>query len=414
MAGMSDKAAFFKDARDDLTGPLDGVRVLEVATTWAGPRCATILADYGAEVIKVETGKNPDVARRLLPMMPESGVGYLHATVNRNKKCIAIDLHAPEGRDVLHTLVKRTDIFVENMKKGTLASWGCGYADLCKVKPDIVYISITAYGQYGPYSHRPGYDPIAQSLSGFCYMNAASDEDPPMKAPIFLSDELGSLHGAMGAMAALRHRDATGEGQHVDISLVDATISSSTGLHTMAAQGLPTPRIGNSFLLGAPVNAYECGDGWVYIAVLLDSHWQLFAKVMGNADLGTDERYATLAARVSHRDEIDAMVRDWCRPRTRAEIVSECEGAEIPAGPILSPQETVKNEHIQARGALQTVTNSDGIEEILPAPAAKFSRTPVRIRTAAGAVGHATDEVLLEAGLEQDKIAALRKSGVIV
>ena len=146
---MSDKEEFFKDARNDLDGPLDGVRVLEVATTWAGPRCGQILGDYGAEVIKIEFGGNPDVARRLPPMMPESGSGYLHATVNRNKKCITLDLHKPEGRDLLLKLAQSADIFVENLKKGTLSSWGCGYADVKVVKPDIVYVSITAYGQYG-------------------------------------------------------------------------------------------------------------------------------------------------------------------------------------------------------------------------------------------------------------------------
>jgi len=412
---MSARDAFFKDSRDDVTGgPLHGVRILEVATTWAGPRCATIMADYGADVIKIETGKNPDVARRLVPTMPESGVGYLHSTVNRNKRCVTVDLQMPEGRDVLHLLIKTADIFVENMTPGTLASWGCGYADLREIKPDIVYVSITAYGQYGPYSHRPGYDPIAQSLTGFCHMNAASEDAPPMKAPIFLSDELGSLHGAMGAMAALRHRDVTGEGQHVDVSLVDATIASSTGLHTMAAQGLPTPRLGNSYSVGSPVNAYECKDGWVYLAVLLNGHWQSFAEAMGKPELADDERYATLPARIAHRDELDAMVSAWCKAQTRDVVTSLCESADVPSGPILTPQETVKNEHVQVRGALQSVTNSDGIEEILPAPAAKFSRTPVSIRTAAEQVGQSTDEVLGEIGLNEQQIKTLRDSGVIV
>lgn len=411
---MSDKDEFFKDARDDLTGPLAGVRVVEVATTWAGPRCAQILADYGAEVIKVEYGANPDVARVLPPMLPETDVSHMHATVNRNKKCVAIDLHTDEGREVLYKLVKTADIFVENMKKGTMASWGCGYDDLRKVKPDIVYVSVTAYGQYGPYSHRPGYDPIAQSLTGFSYMNAATEESPPMKAPIFMSDEFGGLHAAMGAMGALRHRDVTGEGQHVDIALVDATICSSTGLHTIAAQGLPTPRMGNSFALGSPVNAYQCIDGWVYIGMLLDRHWKSFAKAIGKEELGDDERYATPPERIAHRDDLDAMVGEWCSTRTRDEIVSACEDAGIPAGPILSPHEALENEQVMARDAVQTVTASDGTKQILPTPAAKFSRTPIRVRSAARDVGQDTDAVLIELGLTKDEVASLRESGVIV
>lgn len=410
---MSDKEVFYKDARNDLDGPLDGVRVLEVATTWAGPRCGQILGDYGAEVIKIEFGDNPDVARRMPPMMPKSESGYLHATVNRNKKCIALDLHKPEGRDILLKLAEKADIFVENLKKGTLSSWGCGYSDLKTVKPDIVYVSITAYGQYGPYSHRPGYDPLAQGLAGFCHMNAPGEDDPPMKAPIFLSDELGGVHGAMGAMGALRHRDVTGEGQHVDISLVDATICSSTGLHTMAAQGMPTPRLGNSYSFGAPANAYRCRDGWIYAGVLLDRHWVLFAGVMGRPKMGTQKEFATAADRVAHRDELDVIVGEWCSARTRDEVVSECEAAGIPAGPILRPDETVKDEHVVARGALQRVTNGDGIEETLPAPSAKFSRTPVRIRNAAPKVGQHTDEVLEATGIGETERAELRKSGVI-
>ena len=260
---MATRDAFYREARTDLAGPLEGVRVLDVTTTVAGPRCSCVLADYGAEVIKIEIRDPGDVARRLPPTLPGTDPpdSYLHATINRNKKNISLDLRRPRGRDILHRLVQDTDILVENFKQGTLAGWGCGYEQVRKTRPDIVYVSITGFGQYGPYSERPGYDPVAQAMSGFMQLNAASDEAIPMKAPVFLADEIAGLHGVMAALAALQHRNRTGEGQHVDVSLLDSMIDSSTGLLSLAAQGVPTPRLGNTYTFAAPANAYQCRDG---------------------------------------------------------------------------------------------------------------------------------------------------------
>jgi formyl-CoA transferase len=219
---------FYRDAIEGCAGPLQGVRVLDVTTTWAGPRCSGVLADYGAEVIKIELRDPPEVARRLPPMLPDTDPpeSYFNATVNRNKKNLCLDLRKPEGREVLLRLGETADVFVENFKKGTLASWNCGYKDLCSVKPEIIYVSITGFGQYGPYSHLPGYDPTAQAMSGFMHLNAQDDEAMPLKAPTFLADEIAGHHGAMAAMAALLYRQKTGTGQHVDVSLLDAMIDS--------------------------------------------------------------------------------------------------------------------------------------------------------------------------------------------
>ena len=212
------KEDFFKEARSDLTGPLAGVRVLDVTTSWAGPMCCNVLADLGADVIKVEIPSG-DVSRAVSPNLPGTQVSFMHATVNRNKRSLVLDIRHEEERAKLLKIAEQTDIFVENFKVGTMAGYGLGYEDVRAVKPDIVYVSITGWGQYGPNFEAAGYDPLAQAASGFLSVNGGP-EGPPTKAGTFLADDLSGLHGAIGAMAALRHRDQTGEGQHVDVASV--------------------------------------------------------------------------------------------------------------------------------------------------------------------------------------------------
>jgi formyl-CoA transferase len=231
--GPDDEVRIFCDARNDLSGPLAGVRVVEATTTAAGPICGATLADFGSDVIKVETPEG-EVGRRLPPMLPGTKVSFVHGVVNRNKRSLSLDLGRPEGSGIFLKLAAQADIVVENFKTGTMDKWGVGYRAVRAVKPDIVYVSITGWGQFGPYSSRPGYDPIAQAASGFMSLNG-SVEGPPTKDPTAIADQLGGLHGAMGAMAALRYRDRTGEGQHVDVALLDTL--TQHGLLTLAKDG---------------------------------------------------------------------------------------------------------------------------------------------------------------------------------
>jgi len=412
---MQTREAFYRNARQDLAGPLDGLRVLDVTTTLAGPRCSCVLGDYGAEVIKVELRQPADVGRRLPPMLPESDPpdSHLHATANRNKKNLCLDLRRPEGQEILHRLVRDTDILVENFKRGTMDSWNCGYEQLRAIRPSIVYVSITGFGQYGPYADRPGYDPVAQAMSGFMQLNGSVDDSMPLKAPIFLADEIAGLHGALAAMAALRHRDQTGEGQHVDVSLLDAMIDSSTGLLSLAAQGVHTPRLGNTYVFAAPANAYSCLDGWIYAVLVLDSHWKRLACLLGRPELASHPEYATLHARLEKRQEIDRMLSDWCGSRTRDQVVAEFEKEGICAAPILTPAETVRDPHVLAREAFQSVSNGSGGVCRLSAPSAKLSRTPIRIRNVAPRVGQHSREILSQAGYSPEQIEALENAGVI-
>lgn len=409
-----DRATFFREARGDLDGPLDGVRVLEVTSTWAGPRCAGLLADYGADVIKVELLDTPDVAHRLPPFL-ENGdppVSFFDAAVNRNKRNIAIDLKRPEGRDVFLELAQKADFVVQNFRPGQMAKWGCGYEQVRAVNPKIIYVSISGYGQYGPYRNRAGYDPQAQAMSGLMWLNAVGDEEP-MKTPIYISDELTGLHAAIAALAALKHRDTHGEGQHIDVSLIDATVASCTGQPTLAAQGLPTPRLGNTYPFGAPANVYECRDGWLYAGVLLDTHWVKLSALLGHAEMGTHPDYATIPARMQRREELDAMLAEFCRVRTRDEVIEAVGATGLAIEKVLTPGEMVRDPHIQARETIQSVRQPSGAELKMEGPAAKMSRTPVRIRRAAPQYGMDTDEVLASAGFDDARRAALKERGII-
>ena len=414
MTHPADASEFFREARKDLDGPLQGVRVLEVTSTWAGPRCAGLLADYGADVIKIELPDSPDVAHRLPPFLEHADppLSFFDAAVNRNKRNIATDLKQPAGGEVFLELARHADIIVQNFRPGRMADWGCGYEQVRAVKPDIVYVSISGYGQYGPYSQRAGYDPQAQAMSGLMWLNAV-DNEPPMKAPIYISDELAGLHAAFAALAALKHRDACGEGQHVDVSLIDATVASCTGIPTLAAQGMPTPRLGNTYPFGAPANVYLCLDGWLYAGVLLDTHWVKLSAILGRPELGMDPNYATIPARRGAAARAGSDACRILRRRTRDEVVDQIGGIGLSVEKVLTPTEMVHDPHIQARETIQSVRQVSGAEVVVEGPPAKMSHTPVRVRSAASQPGMHTDEVLEAAGIGAARRQKLRGQGII-
>ena len=405
------KEEFYGDARTDLSGPLAGVRVLDVTTTWAGPMCSAVLADFGADVIKVEIPSG-DVGRAIAPMLPDTEVSFMHATVNRNKRSLCLDTSKDEGREVLKQLVKTADIFVENFKVGTMARYGLGYADLKAIKEDIVYVSITGWGQFGPNHEAAGYDPLAQAASGFLSVNG-SPEGPPTKAGTFLADDLGGLHGALGAMAALRHRDQTGEGQHVDIALQDAMLFQSNGLPTLGAYDIEPTRMGNEFGFATPANVFECADGPIYIGVLLDAHWQIFAPIIGEPDLADHESFATREERSANRDVCNMMVSSWTADKKRTDVINILRKAGLPAAPVNSFVDAAKDEHVLARDMLQPTELANGVTAPITGPAAKFSRTPTKVRIGAPELGQHSEEVLRELDLSDEDIEKLRTNGVI-
>jgi formyl-CoA transferase len=408
-----EKERFYAEARRDLPGPLAGLRVVEATTTWAGPMCGCILADFGADVIKVEHPQG-EIARRAPPFLPgtDPPLSFMHATVNRNKRSLSLDLRRSEGREVFLSLAERCDVLVENFRPGTLDAWGLGYEALRARRRDLVYVSISGYGQFGPGSERLGYDPLAQAESGFLSLNG-SPEGEPVKSPTFLADDLAGLHAALASLAALRHRDATGEGQRVDVSLLDCMWFQSTGYLTLGALGVELPRLGNEFRIAAPANVYRCRDGRVMAGVLLDSHWRRLAARLGRPELADHPDYATTPARLARRAEVDGWLGAWAAQRSVADAVAQLAEAGIPAAPVRSYAEAARDPLARARDMLQELPQPDGPPLPLTGPAAKLSRTPTRVRAAAPALGAHTDEILAELGLAEDARRRLRDSGVV-
>jgi crotonobetainyl-CoA:carnitine CoA-transferase CaiB-like acyl-CoA transferase len=403
-----EKSDFYRDARSDLAGPLDGVRVLEATTTWAGPMCGCMLADLGADVIKVEDPRG-EIARRAPPFLPgtDPPVSFMHATVNRNKRSLSLDLKTEPGREVFLALARRSDIVVENFRPGTMSGWGLGYDAVRACKTSVIYVSISGYGQFGPHCERVGYDPLAQAASGFLSLNGAPDGDP-VKAPTFLADDLAGLHAALATLAALRHRDRTGEGQHVDVALLDSMLFQSTGYLTLGALGVDLPRLGNEFRIAAPANTYACRDGRVMAGVLLDAHWQKLARLIGRPELAGDPDYATTAARLQRRREVDGLLDAWAGHRSVAEFVHSFAEIGIPAAPVRSYAEAAADPHVEARDMLQPATAADGRIPLV-GPAAKLSRTPTRVRSPAPELGEHNHQILAELGYDPAAIQQLER-----
>ena len=406
---VMDKGEFYRNARSDLSGPLAGVRVIDATTAWAGPMASCLLADYGADVIRVAMPGDQG-----LQWKPHIGFSrsFAEETVNRNKRSVAIDLRTPEGAEAFLQMVGSADVVVENFKPGTLDSWGVGYGDCQIVKPDIVYLSVSGWGQFGPHSDRPGYDPGALAHSGWMALNGDKN-GPPTKAPTFLADDLSGLHGALGVLAALHHRDATGEGQHVDVSLLDSIIYQSNGYLALGAAGESLQRWGSEVMVCAPTNCYECDDGYVFLALILDSHWVRLTEVLGRPELGHDPRYSTNENRVEHRSAVDALVAEWCRERSQDEVVSAIDAAGIVISAVNSFADAAVDPHVLERDLLQETKLVDGSTALLTGPAAKFSRTPVGVRHGAPLPNQHTDEILEQVGVTREQLDELRGAGII-
>ena len=405
-----EKSQFFAEARPDSVGPLVGIRVIDITTSWSGPMASCVLADLGADVIKVEA-PGGEVTRRLPPDLPGTSLGYVNQAVNRNKRSVTVDLHVEAGRKLFLELVATADVVVENFRAGTLASWGLGYHHCRAVKADIIYVSITGWGQFGPLCDRAGYDPAAQAFSGWMSLNG-EPEDKPCKAATWICDDLAGLHGTIGALAALRHRDETGEGQHVDVSLLDAVLFQSNGLPTLAAMGHPVPRMGSEVESAVPVNSYACADVYIYLDIVLDAHWAILCEVMGCPELGGAPGFKTIRERTTNRVAVNDVVARWFATQPAATAIALVGDAGLTISKINTYAEAVAHPHVTARGMLTDVTLQDGSVAPLVSPPVKFSRTPTTIRLAPAALGAHTEQLLEELGYDRERRAQLSADGV--
>ena len=401
-----DKKDFYQEARSDIRGPLEGVKVVEATTMWAGPMAGCVLADLGATVVKIEHPSG-EVSRKLPPFFPNSPLTVPHETVNRNKKNVTLDLKRAKGQEVFLRLCEDCDILIENFKPGTLERWGLGYGSVREVKQDIVYVSLSMYGQFGPYCERPGYDPLAQNFTGWSSLNGDIDGGPT-KAPTFLADDLGGLHGVIGAMAALNHRNNTGEGQHVDVALVDSLLFQSNGYLTSGNLGIPLSKAGNQSSIAAPVNSYECIDGSIYVAVLLDSHWKAFCSLIERDDL----LHLDASGRKKEKLLVDRVMAEWCATKTTEDTISKCTELGLAVTRVNTYSDAAKHPQIKSRDMLQEVELVDGNRVGLTGPAAKFSRTPTKVHSGAAKLGADTSEILESLGFSTEEIEVLRKEGI--
>lgn len=367
---------------------LDGIRVIDMATVIAAPGAARYLADYGADVIKVEA-PGGDGTRRLGWVDPSDGDSYMWKLVARGKRTMVLDLKTEAGLDAMRELLRDADVLIENLRPGALERLGLAPDDLLAVNPGLVILRVTGFGQTGRYAQRPGFATMAEAMSGFASINGEPD-GAPLPPPIALTDEVTALVGAFAILAALRHRDRTGEGQVVDINLLDTMLSLMGPLHSASAHlGYEQPRLGSGIPYSVPRGTYQCADGkWVAVSASAES---VAARLMTLLGVGDDDRFATFDSRVAHREELDAIVGAWIGARAAPEVIVAFESAEAAIAPVYSVAEVARDPHVMERESLIEV---DGIT--MPGLIARFSRTPGDVRFAGRALGADTESVLAE------------------
>jgi crotonobetainyl-CoA:carnitine CoA-transferase CaiB-like acyl-CoA transferase len=371
--------------------PLVGVRVIEIGSTVAAPAAARLLADFGAEVIKIEP-PGGDHLRKWGALSPD-GTSWWFKSHNRNKSFVELDLHLEKDREEARRLALSSDVLIENFRPGQLAKWGLGYAELAALHPRLVYVSISGYGQDGPYAGRPGFGHIAESMSGFRYVTGYEDR-PPVRVGLSIGDEVAALYAGFGALLALRARDTTGIGDHIDVSLVESLFSLSEALlPEFIHAGRVTERAGNRYLRAAPSGTYRTGDDrYLSIAANSEPIFARFCKVLGQPDLARDPLFSTNQARIANNEELDHRIAGWLANHTLEEALELLSEAAVPAGPVYSIADIASDPHMKAREMITFLP--DGDETIAtPGIVPRLNKHPGRLGHAAKVVG--ADQYLL-------------------
>ena len=396
----------------ELPLPLEGMFVLDCTQIMAGPFCTLLLADMGADVIKVEKPEGGDDVRRVGPPFT-NGWSAAFLAINRNKRSLAMDLKSEEGRRIFVGMVERADVVVENFRTGTMERLGLGYRQLKETKPSLIYCSISGFGQTGPYRSQGGYDLVAQGMSGLMSVTGTPG-GPPVKVGVPITDLTAGMYGAFGILTAYIHRERTGEGQLVDTSLMEAGLASTfweSSVYFYTGQ-VPGP-LGSAHRLAAPYQALKTKDGHMNIGAVTKSNWEALCRALDREELITDHRFASPGDRKRREEELAALLEESFREQPIQHWMELLQEAGVPCGPIYNMEQVYADPQVQARDMLVELEDPDlGTLKNIGIPV-KLSATPGRIRHRAPALGEHTQEVLLQAGYSEDEIAGLRERGVI-
>jgi crotonobetainyl-CoA:carnitine CoA-transferase CaiB-like acyl-CoA transferase len=391
---------------------LSQIRVLDLSRVLAGPFCTALLADMGAEVIKIEQPGRGDDSRHFAPF--RNGESGYFISLNRGKKSITLNLKDSRAVEVFKDLVRSSDVVVENFKPGVLDRLGLGYKTLAEVNPRIILASISGFGQTGPYATRPAYDIVAQAMGGLMSVTGYPD-GPPTRAGESFGDLTAALYAAWAIVTALYAREKTGVGQHVDVAMVDSIFSllvTSTSIYTYG--GTVPGRVGNRHPISTPFDSFRAGDGYVIIAVANDEMFGRLAEAMGRPELASDPRFITDELRTEHEPELKVIIEEWIDGRPVAEIARHLETHSIPASPILSVQQVLESEHIAARGLVTHVDHPRAGRVPVIGQPALLSHTPGRVGGPSPLLGEHTEEVLMGLlGMTESQLDELRQAGAV-
>ncbi|WP_423681095.1 CaiB/BaiF CoA transferase family protein [Undibacterium sp. WLHG33] len=403
---------------------LGHIRILDLTRVLAGPWCAQNFADLGAEVIKVERPGNGDDTRSWGPpyLRDENGANTTEAAyylaANRGKQAITVDISTPEGQEIIRKLAAQSDVVLENYKVGQLKKYGLDYASLKEIKPDLIYCSITGFGQDGPYAHRAGYDFIVQGMGGFMSLTGERDDLPgggPQKAGVAIADLMTGMYATIAVMAALTHRDRTGEGQYIDMALLDVQVAMLANMNTnYLASGKPPVRWGNAHPNIVPYQTFATSDGHIIVAAGNDGQYKKFVTAGGEEQLANDERFSTNPARVANREVLIPLLADMVKRKSRQEWIALLEDAGVPCGPINQLDDVFNDPQVKARGMQITLPHPTAGSVKLVGNPMKLSATPPDYQSPPPLLGQHTDQIL-KSVLEYDdeQLSQLRQRGII-
>ena len=391
--------------------PLANLKVVEMGQLIAGPFAAKTLADFGADVIKIEPPKVGDALRkwRLL----KDGTSIWWQVQSRNKRSLSLDLKEAEAQDIVRTLLKEADVLIENFRPGTLEGWGLDPEKLLELNPKLIVLRISGYGQTGPYRDKPGFGVVAEAMGGLRHLTAEPGR-VPVRVGISIGDTLASLHGVIGILLALQERHNSGKGQVIDIALYEAVFNCMESLlPEYSAFGEVRQAAGSALPGIAPTNAYQCADGgYVLVAGNGDSIFKRLMTVIGRDDLGNDPQLENNDGRVKRVAELDQAIGEWAKTLSTTKALEVLDAVAVPAGRIYTVADIASDPHYKARENIQTIQMQDGGKVDVPGVIPKLSRTPGSIKTLAPDIGQNTDEILKSIGLTDDQVASLKERGI--